>query len=86
MKTMDNFKHFLGENKYNFSSTQINVPEKLADEIISWGFKNLPESIIFNNYDDLFFGREDNSHITILYGIHINNFNLINYLIIHFIK
>lgn len=78
MIMMENFKHFLVENKHDFSTVQINLPEKLSDQIISWGFDRIPENEIFYNSEKLFFGREDNIHITILYGIHTNNFNLIS--------
>ena len=72
------FKHFLAENKHDFSSTQVNLPVNLSNEILSWGYKNLPEDIIFNNFEDNFYGREKNIHVTILYGIHTTKFNLVS--------
>ena len=55
---------------YDFSSTQIDVPEKLADNIISWGEKAIDDSEIFVSETDPSFGRENEMHVTVLYGIH----------------
>jgi len=66
------FRHFLvesGKIKRDYSSVQLNVPDRLADEIISWGYDNIPEKYVFSNPDRPSFGREDNIHITVLYGI-----------------
>lgn len=72
------FKHFLVENKHDFSSTQVNLPAKLSNEILNWSYNNLPEGVIFNNFEDNFYGREKNIHVTILYGIHTTKFNLVS--------
>jgi 2'-5' RNA ligase len=58
-----------GKIKRDYSSVQLNVPERLADEIISWGYDNIPERSVFFNPDRPSFGREDNIHVTVLYGI-----------------
>lgn len=55
---------------YEFSSVQVNLPNKMAHEIIQWGEENVKEEDIFEDPDDLTFGREDEIHVTILYGIH----------------
>jgi len=55
---------------YEFSSVQVNLPNRMAHEIIQWGEENIKEEDIFEDPDDLTFGREDEIHVTILYGIH----------------
>lgn len=69
---MKTFRHFLvetGKIRRDYSSIQLNLPENLADQIISWGYDNIPEKFVFFNPDRPSFGREDNIHITVLYGI-----------------
>jgi 2'-5' RNA ligase len=55
---------------YSFSSVHINVDPPLSDEIIRWGRKNVSDDDIFVSQTDPTYGREDEIHITILYGIH----------------
>jgi len=55
---------------YNYSSVQINMPDNLSNDIINWGRKNITDNEIFLKKNDNMFGREDEPHITILYGIH----------------
>jgi len=72
METTKTFRHYLAESekvRRDYSSVQLHLPEKLADEIISWGYDHVPERLIFFNPNRPSFGREDNIHITILYGI-----------------
>lgn len=56
--------------KRPFSSIQVNLPESLANEIINWGKENIKEDDIFRDPDAIGYGREDEIHVTILYGIH----------------
>jgi len=58
--------------KYDFSSTHIDVPEPLAGEILEWGKKKITDDDIFVCQADsgAGFGREDEMHVTVLYGIH----------------
>jgi 2'-5' RNA ligase len=56
--------------RYDYSSTQVNVPEKLAREVLSWSMKNIPNSWIFRDPSDPGFGREKEIHVTVLYGLH----------------
>lgn len=58
-----------GKVQRNYSSVQLNLPVALANEITSWGYKTIPERSIFSDPDKPSFGREDNAHITVLYGI-----------------
>lgn len=56
-----------------FSSTQIAVPGSIASKIQSWGKENIPESKVYIDPDDSSFGREDDVHITVKFGLHTNN-------------
>jgi len=58
-----------GKIKRDYSSVQLDLPDRLADKIISWGCNNIPEKLVFFNPDRPSFGRENNIHITLLYGI-----------------
>lgn len=53
-----------------YSSVQINLPSILADQIVRWGDETIKDSDIYSPPNDLIHGREDESHITLLYGIH----------------
>ena len=52
------------EGERDFSSTQINLPKPLAEEIIAWGRENIPDSFLYQET-----GREEKMHITVLYGL-----------------
>lgn len=53
-----------------FSSTQINIPFSTSRKIIKWGKDNISDE---NLYIDENKGRETKPHVTILYGLHIND-------------
>jgi len=53
---------------YDFSSVQAEFPEKIAQELRDWGYKHIPEEALSGD------GFEDDKHVTIKYGIHINDF------------
>lgn len=55
---------------YNFSSVHIDVTNPVADEVIAWGRENVSDDDIFVSQSDPTYGREDEIHITILYGLH----------------
>ena len=59
--------------KYEYSSVHIDVPYPLADKLIDWGKEKIKDSEIFVSQIDPSFGREDEMHVTILYGIHSEN-------------
>ncbi len=71
------FKQFLAnesrKNKYTYSSLLLYPPEDLTDSIISWGFDHVPNEHLFLDPKDPTFGREDDVHITLIYGIHTEN-------------
>lgn len=52
---------------YEFSSVQVNLPLSLRRKIVSWGNENISEPELCNHHN---LGREDRSHVTVLYGIH----------------
>lgn len=52
---------------YDYASTQVNLPSDIAKKIMDWGNENIPDEEISNKDENT--GREDNPHITILYGI-----------------
>lgn len=56
--------------KYEYSSVHIDVPDPLANDMILWSNKKIKDSDIFVSQSDQHFGREDEMHVTVLYGIH----------------
>jgi hypothetical protein len=69
---MITWQQFLAEKNnvtHDFSSTQFNFPDDISDKIINWGKKNIPDSEISEASDNSG-GREDEIHVTVLYGIH----------------
>jgi len=72
MKTFKEYFILKEENTvHNYSSTQINLPQFLASQIIKWGDKHISDSDLFTDENDL--GREDEMHVTILYGLNDQN-------------
>lgn len=72
---METFKRFLANEEkkkstYDYSSTQVNLPEPLARDVIRWGRREIPEKDILHDPNDKTFGRELEPHVTVLYGIH----------------
>jgi len=56
--------------KYSFSSVQINLPKDLSKKIIAWGKQHIPDEVVFRDPENPSFGRENEIHITVLYGLH----------------
>lgn len=56
--------------KYDFSSVHVDLPSDLAEEIIEWGKVQIPDASLFRDPKNPTLGREDELHVTILYGIH----------------
>jgi len=54
---------------YSYASTQVNLPENVAKNIIEWGKKNIPDSKLYEDPEDDSMGREDTIHCTVLYGL-----------------
>ena len=53
---------------YDFSSTQVDFPSSVAKRVIKWGKENISDSDIYT--EEKKYGREDEIHITIKYGLH----------------
>lgn len=53
---------------YSFSSTQIDFPQAVANKILQWSDEHIPEKVLVN--DGKAHGREDEIHVTALYGLH----------------
>lgn len=56
--------------RYAYSSTQVNLPPTLQSKIIRWGEEYISDSDLFVDPNDISFGREDETHVTVLYGLH----------------
>jgi len=48
------------------ASTQVDLPEQLALEVMAWGKTNIPDKDLYTKDDK---GREDEIHVTLFYGI-----------------
>ena len=64
MKAWNKFLDEKEGQQHDFSSTQINLPKSLANEIIEWGREHIPDSFLYETE-----GREDEIHVTVLYGL-----------------
>jgi 2'-5' RNA ligase len=68
---MDFKEWLLNETKkkeHSFSSTQIDFNDHDRKKILSWSRRNIPHSkLVFNDNAE---GRETNTHVTVLYGLH----------------
>lgn len=60
------------EKTYKLSSVQIQLPEEFANIIKCLG-ENIPDKYIYEDKNDPMFGREDDPHVTVLYGLHTDN-------------
>lgn len=58
---------------YPYSSLQINVPSILSKEIIQWGEDMIRDEEVYDPPYDQLRGREDEIHITLLYGVHTSD-------------
>lgn len=61
--------------QYDYSSVQVNLPKLLAKQIIEWGNKHIADEDLYAPGKNSTHGREDEMHITILYGIHTESPN-----------
>lgn len=59
------------KNFYSYSSVLYLLPEKIAKKIYNWGLKNIEDKHLYTNpEEDRSYGRENEIHCTVLYGIH----------------
>lgn len=56
------------KSAYDFSSVQMDFPDKIAEEIRNWCRCKIPGDMLADD------GREDHIHVTVKYGIHITDF------------
>jgi len=64
--------------KYDFSCVQINIGDDLSKGIIEWGKKTVRDQDLFIvEKEPHKFGRENEIHVTVLYGIHDHNPDLV---------
>ena len=68
IRTWGNFWIEKNNVVHDFSSVHIKLPGKIANEIMKWGKDHLAPEDIYNA--DGKYGREDDIHVTVLYGIH----------------
>lgn len=69
---MESFKSFFLENKtYDYSCVMFNLPSKVTSIILNWSKANISEN---NLYKEHKMGRVKDIHITVLYGLHTNNY------------
>ena len=59
------------EQEYNYATVQINVPAPQSDFVFEWGRLNIPDKVLFYN-DKGDNPRELEQHITVKYGITVN--------------
>jgi 2'-5' RNA ligase len=67
------FKDWLLEmqnTRYDYSSIHVNLPDSIANDIVKWALKKIGDNDIFVSQQDPSFGREDEMHVTMLYGLH----------------
>lgn len=57
-------------DRYEYSSTQINLPPNLTSRIIRWGKDSIPEDQVYKVFNEPGYGREGEIHVTVLYGLH----------------
>jgi hypothetical protein len=73
MQTFTQFfesKNKVKSKKYDFSSILYLLPDKISNLIYKWGIKEVSDDDLYRDPDDPSFGREDEIHCTVIYGIH----------------
>jgi 2'-5' RNA ligase len=58
-----------------------NLPDDLAASVIGWGQENIPENDLYKDPNEAGLGRENEPHVTVLYGIHETNVRKVKTLI-----
>jgi 2'-5' RNA ligase len=62
-----NWQLFLEKREREFSSTQLLLPKDISEKIIQWGKEEIEDEEIYSKEG---FGREDEIHTTVLFGLH----------------
>lgn len=66
---------------YDFSSSHLDVPDPLGAEILEWGKEKVTDDDIYVTQSGMGYGREDEMHVTVLYGIHSESSELVEKLV-----
>ena len=56
-------------DSYSYSSVQFNLPADLSKQIREWSKHNIANQYIYTEHGDRGYGREDEIHVTIKYGL-----------------
>jgi len=54
---------------YGYSSLQTTFNEDFNQKVIKWGYDNIPDDILYIDPEHTGLGRENEIHLTVLYGI-----------------
>jgi len=80
-KVIESVMSFLGMNEnlgeHSYSSTQVQLPNNLAEKVLAFGL-TIPDDQIYTDPNDTTFGRELDIHITVKYGLTTLNAEEIN--------
>jgi len=57
--------------EYEYSSILFLFPSKDAQAVLEWSKQHIPDSLLYKEGDEK--GREDEIHVTVLYGLHTND-------------
>lgn len=70
-------QHKAKKTDYDYSCVMADMPNGIATKVWDWGKKTIPEEDIYEGTGDDAdqFGREEDSHVTVLYGLHTSNVN-----------
>jgi 2'-5' RNA ligase len=55
---------------YDYSSVLYLLPDAISKKIYKWGLDHVTDEHLYQDPEDPTFGREDEMHCTVLYGIH----------------
>jgi 2'-5' RNA ligase len=77
---------WLLEQKYSYSTIQIDAPPEIADQMLEWGKLNIPDEVLFIDEEDGGKGRETEIHITVKYGLTVSQVPEAVYQIAHTTK
>jgi len=58
--------------EYKSSTTQVDLPKDMQKEIIAWGKRMIPDDVLVEDEKGSM-GREDEIHVTVLYGIQVDD-------------
>lgn len=59
---------------HDYSCVMANIPNNIGSKVQTWGNENIPDDDIYEGTGDEAnqFGRENETHVTVLYGLHTN--------------